>query len=203
MPAITYEPKAKPARTDSNTGLPTTTRAETTEIEWAWFAGVVDGEGCVTITRQRPGSGGRRNYSYRLYVKVAMCHEPTIRRLRDLAGLGAVTLSTPGQYLPSWCWWAANRQGIAVLERIRPYLITKAEETDIALEWGHLPLAPLGGRGGGQFVPTELLGARRVLFERLRDAKLTTRARLERERSITEEAIALIDRHGHELEHLL
>ena len=28
-----------------------------TEVELGWLAGIVDGEGCITINRQRPGSG--------------------------------------------------------------------------------------------------------------------------------------------------
>lgn len=149
-------------------------------IETAWFAGIFDGEGCISITRQRPGAGGRKNWSYRLYIKVTMGHEPTVRRLRELAGLGAITIQRSVKHNQAWTWWAASREALAVLTILRPHLVTKAVEADLAFEWGALPLAPRGGPHGGNETPAPLLAARHALFERMRDAKPSARFRAAR-----------------------
>ena len=148
-----------------------------TNTDAAWLAGIIDGEGCITITRQAPGTDRRKNWSYRLYVKVTMGHEPTVRRIATLVGCGAVTTWKPLKHNRSWTWWAASREALAVLTRIRPYLITKAEEADIAAEWGRLPLSPRGGSRGSRETPPDLLAARHSLFIRLREVKPGARFR--------------------------
>lgn len=142
--------------------------------EAAWLAGIIDGEGCITITRQKPGSGGRKNWSYRLYLKVTMGDEATIRRILAIAGCGTVTVQKPKPgkgWNIAFTWWASSREALSILARTRPHLVTKSQEADIAAEWGRLPLAPRGGRSGGKPVPPELLKARHNLFLRLRKAK--------------------------------
>lgn len=150
------------------------------DTEIAWLAGIFDGEGCITISRQKPGKDGRKNWSYRLYLKVTMGHELTINRIFALTGIGTVTIQKSKHHNQAWTWWAASREALNVLDQLRPYLVTKALEADLAFEWGALPLAPRGGRGGGQEVPQDLLAARHSLFEQMRDAKPSARFRKEK-----------------------
>jgi len=148
--------------------------------ELAWAAGLFDGEGCITISRQRPGTGRRESLNYRLFLKVTMGHRPTIERLVAIFSVGSIHPwcdSSDREHNPAYSWWVASRQAVAVIEQLRPYLVTKAIEADLALEWGRLPLAPRGGRGGGTRVPAELLAARHRLFEAMRDAKPSARFR--------------------------
>lgn len=142
-------------------------------VETAWLAGLIDGEGCITVNKQRPGSGGRVNVSYRLYLKITMCHEVTIRRILEITGVGAITTNIPKnpKRRQSWTWWASNRQAAMIIQEVRPFLVTKAHEADIALEWADAPLAPRGGPGGGKPVPPVLLAAREDIYQRLRAAK--------------------------------
>lgn len=142
------------------------------ETELAWLAGLIDGDGCISMTRRSP-TGRCVNPQYVSVLKVSMCHELTVRYVHELVGFGSVSYKDRGVpgHRPQWSWWATNRQMIRVLEAIRPYLFTKAEEADIALEWGRLPLAKRGGRRGSSPVSPELLAAREDIFCRLRDAK--------------------------------
>lgn len=152
-----------------------------TEAEIAWAAGIVDGEGCITISRQKPGAR-QVSVSYRLALKVTMGHRATVERLGELFRAGSIQVqySTKG-HNDAWSWWVANRQAIDVLSQLRPYLFTKAVEADLAFEWGRIPLSPRGsrpGRVGGQVVPPEILAERHRLFEALRDAKPSARFRV-------------------------
>jgi hypothetical protein len=146
------------------------------DMDLAYLAGLTDGEGCFTISRAKPRVK-QRSTNYRLYFKITMGHEPTIRRLREIIGCGSVTKQKSRKWNDAWTIWLANRQAVGLIALLRPYLFTKAIEADIALEWGLLPLAPRGGRGGGHVVPADLLRARQLLFERLRDAKPSARFR--------------------------
>ncbi len=115
-----------------------------TVAETAWAAGIVDGEGCIHIsrgctkTRRRLRLGkwvsGTR-YDYRLIVKVKMTHAPTIRRLGALFPASAIygqKLGKPHYSPPLSVQWN-NRKARQFLLAIRPYLFTKAREADLAL----------------------------------------------------------------------
>lgn len=143
----------------------------------AWAAGIIDGEGCITITKQQPGSGGRVNVSHRMFVKVTMGHQPTVERLRAIFGLGTITVQRGTRWNDAYTWWAATRDAGRVLNAVRPHLVTKAEEADIALEFLALPRGLTGGRGGNQRLSPQMVAERERLFEQLRDAKPSARFR--------------------------
>jgi hypothetical protein len=158
-----------------------------TPVEVAWAAGVFDGEGCITITFQKPGTYRRINNAYRLYIKVTMGHKPTIEKLHTLFELGAITTQRSNKgHNDAWTWWVASRQAIEVLQKMRPFLVTKAEEADLAFEWGQLPLVPRGGKGGGQAIPPAILAERHRLFEAMRDIKPSSRFRAAKNAALLE-----------------
>lgn len=148
------------------------------DTEVAWAAGIIDGEGCITITRQKPGTSGRINPSHRLFLKVTMGHEPTVRRLLAIFGVGSVHLQESSQgYNDAWSWWVASRQAGDVLMLVRPYLVTKAAEADLGFEFLALPSGTTGGRNGNAPLPAALIVERERLFAELRDAKPSARFR--------------------------
>lgn len=138
----------------------------------AWAAGIIDGEGCIGLHRH----GGPTKNWWSLILKVTMGHEPSIRRLHDLFGEGSVQNQRPSRgqqhYNVAWSWLCTTRQVERVLAQVRPYLVTKAAEADLALEYLRLPTMP-----GTQRIPTELAVERVRLFEALRDAKPSARFR--------------------------
>lgn len=147
------------------------------DIEIGYLAGIIDGEGCITITRQKPGTGGRKNWSYRLYLKVTMGHRETVDRLREMTGVGSVHEQKTAHWNTAWSWIVSTRDAQGILELVRPHLITKAIEADLALEWCYLPLAPLGGRNGGKEIPQEIQDQRHRLFVAMKEAKPSYRFR--------------------------
>lgn len=147
-------------------------REESRNIDIAWAAGIIDGEGCFHISNSRPDTkSGAINRSYSLYLKVTMGHKPTIERLLDIFGVGSIHLVTQTKYNQAWTWLTTSHKALGVTNIVRPYLFTKASEADIAIEFMLLPLAPRGGGAKFRGTPPDLLAARHNLWDRMRRAK--------------------------------
>lgn len=148
-----------------------------------WLAGIIDGEGCITINKQKAGAGGRVNPSYRLFMKVTMGHEVAVRRVRDLLDVGSIQpqVARPRAdgvtFNPAWSWWVSANEAAAVLRFLRPYLIVKDEEADVALEFAALPRQLTGGAGGNKTKTPEFVALQEEYFCRIRDLKPSARFR--------------------------
>ncbi len=72
-----------------------------TEVELAWMAGIVEGEGCFCLRR------GDRRYSpeYRMPIlRVGMTDEDVVRRLQDLWPAKMYGPYQYGSRKPFWTW---------------------------------------------------------------------------------------------------
>lgn len=149
------------------------------EIELAWSAGLIDGEGCITISYSEAiHFKGSRNPVHSLYLKVTMTHEPTIRHIHDLFQLGSVQVHLPGKtakanWNVAYSWLCCSNQAAQAIRMVRPYLITKANEADIALEFAAIPRS----KGSSNTIPPEVIQARHDCYIRLSQAKPTNKAR--------------------------
>jgi hypothetical protein len=82
----------------------------------------------------------------------------------------------------AWRWQVKCRQAAAVIRLLHPYLITKAEEADVAIAFDGLPtVTSTKGKSGTPRVPDELLARRQQLFAQIRDLKPTAGFRLAKE----------------------
>lgn len=143
-----------------NAALPDTTKA--------YVAGLFDGEGCVYITRQLPSD--RRpdlvSPTYSLGLKIAMGHETAIKFLRDTFALGSIHVVHGVQHNRAWSWALTSNRAEIVLRILRPYLIVKSEEADLALAFAALPRTR-----GSRRTPPEVTSKRDDLYVALRRAK--------------------------------
>src|SRR5688572_11376984 len=119
--------------------------------EIAWAAGLIDGEGCLFIQRQRKQAGVRtRTDNFRLYLKVTMGCERTLIRLHSILQVGSVfeheAISKKAN--TSFTYLASLDDASTVLHILYPYLVTKRDEAKLAIEFLELPLADRGGRLG-------------------------------------------------------
>lgn len=122
------------------------------ELDLAWAAGLIDGEGHIGVGRWQPkyvGVRGKRAgklppCTHMVRVSVEMTHEPTVRRLSEIFG-GTVTTrqrqsrSGVGLYGRTWSWRVASRPVEPVLRALLPFLVTKRAEAEIALEIFDIP----------------------------------------------------------------
>jgi len=84
----------------------------------AYVAGIVDGEGCLTL----------QNKCWR--IQVAMTDEPVIRWLGELGGV-VKERSVVGRRQRCWLWLVMRQTEVSeVLIAIRPWLRVKAQQAD-------------------------------------------------------------------------
>ena len=113
---------------------PTWTARRMTPCEAAWVAGIIDGEGTITI-RTKPYPGGKR---YQVAALLA-CNTDAelIARLVEYTGIGRLRL----HYRPEqkrkelWRWGTDQRQAAAVVEQILPWLTAKRRVGELLLEF--------------------------------------------------------------------
>lgn len=140
------------------------------EIPLAWAAGFIDGDGCVSALMQTHPR--RRSPSIRIRVDVAQNDYYTLKVLADVLGeKHALNPLSRRQY--------HNRQpfvltydgghAVAVLRKIRSYLVRKAAEANACIELfeqGRLTWLP-GPRG----IPADLMAYRLKMVEKIRRLK--------------------------------
>lgn len=107
-----------------------------TDVQAAWLAGLIDGEGCIGIWRERR-AGNRSGYRYTATVQIAN----TNRLLLD-----TIARVIPGKiYLkdarvkfgqkPLYQFFCDRRTLRALLERIAPFLVIKKRQAEIAMQF--------------------------------------------------------------------
>lgn len=94
-----------------------------TDLEIAWVAGIIEGEGCISI------NNGRRDYDAYPLLRVAMTDEDVIRRLHRVTGVGHIQTSeradtaTGKKRKRSWTWSVGARNEVKeILLAIRPWM---------------------------------------------------------------------------------
>jgi hypothetical protein len=156
-------------------------RALYRDVDLAWLAGLIDGEGCFHIRRAIGASGGARRISpsYRFSLLITMCSRETIQRVHELARIGFVTeRKRSTRWSVAWTWWCGP-QARSLILALRPYLKTKREEADISLRFLALPATPPQHDQSRQILrtPDDICTKRALLWDDLRRAKPTFRFR--------------------------
>ncbi len=94
--------------------------------ENAYFAGLIDGEGCISIQKH-----SRKPNTYEGCIEVKMTCEKTIDALQKHFG-GHLQFRRPEKphYKPQWRWRVKAKKARAALKAILPHLITKRANAD-------------------------------------------------------------------------
>jgi len=123
----------------------------------AWVAGVVDGEGCLDYTCA----------ARTVRLRVKMTHLTTIKKLKQVTGVGNVRTYQTGNDRRVWEWCVVGREELQrLLCALLPYSVTKLREIEAVLAFFVTsPLHP-----GVPYSPRELR-ARDRLYKRLRRLK--------------------------------
>ena len=98
------------------------------ELLNAYFAGLIDGEGCMNVYPHK------QNKYMRPVVKVNMTCAKTIKALHEHFGGSFMEKKTKEGNKKQWHWIVTHNKAIDVTKLIRPYLITKAEFADKILK---------------------------------------------------------------------
>lgn len=108
----------------------------------AYFAGIVDGEGTITLSRLH------RSENRRVVVSVSSTERILLEYLQRAVCAGTITTKKTAapQHAPGYAWSVRGRQAIALLSQIAPYLRTyKARRARLLLEH-YVRLTPRNGK---------------------------------------------------------
>jgi len=111
-------------------------------VDAAYIAGIIDGEGTVTLTHKH------RNENRQLAVSVSNTEKALLDYVLETVGVGKITAqrTSRAHHTPSFACAVYNRQALHLLEQIRPYLRTyKAERAGLILR-DYLAVTPRNGR---------------------------------------------------------
>lgn len=126
-----------------------------TEIEKAYAAGIVDGEGCIFADarkRTSPAEKDRNRYAgsviYRFGVKVNMTNPEAVDFLREKFG-GSVSLLKQQRknWRPQFCFRVEQRKAVRFLKLVLPYLRVKNKEAELVIRLASLIRNVTHGRG--------------------------------------------------------
>jgi hypothetical protein len=94
-----------------------------TEVELAWVAGLLEGEGCFFPIEYK--TKGYRPYTY-ARVAVLMTDLDVLQRLQELTGIGHSDGPTPRKdprHKPIWHWVASeNKESITLMRAVYPLM---------------------------------------------------------------------------------
>jgi hypothetical protein len=141
------------------------------EMGLTYAAGLLDGEGCIHIARQRKAQA-RRGYVLRLVVTVAQNHLRTLTDFQDMAAVEGRIYMLRRQGPANRDSYTLNYDGSqagTLLERLQPYLGRKLDEARVALRFqNETQIHRHFGPGG---CPDEIWQLRELLCTKLRSLK--------------------------------
>jgi len=108
----------------------------------AYIAGLVDGEGTLTLTRLHA------HENRRLVVSIANTEYQLLRFVIEHVGAGKITRkkTTSDRHTPSFCYAITSRQALALLHQITPFLRSyKRQRAELALQ-RYEQLTPRNGK---------------------------------------------------------
>lgn len=115
------------------------------EFSLPYVAGFFDGEGSIGIYRNGRGNGCT------LHVQITQTVGPQadelLRAIQARWG-GSLTPMNKKLRRPAWNYQASASAGVALLRDLRPYLLLKADQADVALAWWDAREKPRRGADG-------------------------------------------------------
>jgi hypothetical protein len=144
-----------------------------------WAAGLLDGEGCLSIKRiQRPREGRLAIY-YQPWVACGMAFSPqnerAIRILLELFGGNSSQYRQTGNRKDTISWEIVSRQAYEACRKLIPYLVIKREQAEIIVSFYDECEIKKGNK-----VTLEDLKKRGKYFDRLRELNHKGKLHLQR-----------------------
>lgn len=123
------------------------------ELNLAYLAGLIDGEGCLAVIRQR-NSHCRAGYAYRCGLRIANSNEPIMDWLVKVVGAGAVKSHLPKMRNSKrqWTWEVWGDDSANLTRQLLPHFRIKRPQADLLLAFQQ----GLKSRSGPYLTPKEL-----------------------------------------------
>jgi hypothetical protein len=129
------------------------------ELDAAYIAGLIDGEGTITLSRKH------RNEYRQLAVSISNTERVLLEYVLQTVGAGKITRKRIRQshHTPSYTYAIYNRQALRLLEQLQPYLKGyKARRSALILR-DYVALAPRNGKYSEERLRNRMLFEQAVL----------------------------------------
>jgi LAGLIDADG-like domain len=112
------------------------------DVEAAYVAGIIDGEGTITLTRTHRGENRRP------VVSISSTELPLLSYVQSVVGAGRITgkMCTREHHSPSFAYCITSRQALRLLAQVYPFLRTyKSKRARLLLD-EYQGVTPRNGR---------------------------------------------------------
>ena len=154
-------------------------KRQPTELELAYIAGIIDGEGCISVFEsqweaKRNTYERERDTRYRYKVIVKMVDPDAINLLMDVFG-GSICMQQPKARarFPQFAWTVSEKRAAACLKLCLPYLRIKKHRAELLLQLSDL-ISKCSRRGRGYHVPEQEKESRRELIQVIKNENQRT-----------------------------
>lgn len=108
----------------------------------AYIAGIIDGEGTITLTRKH------RNENRQLAITISSNERCLLEFIQQSVGAGKITnkRTTKAEHAPQFTFAVHNRQALALLKQVAPYLRSYKRNRATLILQDYLRLTPRNGR---------------------------------------------------------
>lgn len=118
------------------------------DLDAAYIAGIVDGEGCVTLSKLTDATM-RDGHSYRPCVMISNTNRVLMQYLTAIVGVGRVNKrkpSSPNSKI-SYVWVCWSKQATSLLYQLLPFLVLKKKQAELLLDFQRKSSQNFGMRG--------------------------------------------------------
>ncbi len=140
------------------------------ETDYAYLAGIIDGEGTVTIHRQTERRKGRTYFSYAPQLTISNTDRIMLESLQNRFGGNVLKVHPPPNkrwkqgYLLSF----RREEILALLPRVIPYLTSKRRKAELLLEYMTTRTKSVESGEGGRFVGVPLTERQKKIIAEIR-----------------------------------
>lgn len=114
---------------------------------WAYLAGLLDADGCISVNARTDAHTGRRSYASRVFVANA---DKALMNWLVAEFDGNINLSNqnaPAHHRTMYRWIVYGLQSGPILEAVLPYLRVKARQAELALRFIETLQPPIANGG--------------------------------------------------------
>ncbi|KKN34944.1 hypothetical protein LCGC14_0788850 [marine sediment metagenome] len=137
------------------------------DLKYAYLAGLIDGEGCIQIKRQKD-SAKSFGFYFRLEVQITSTNEKLIAYLiSNHDGYIYKQKSANPKHKTALHWRVGSTTAKKLLEKVFPYLIIKREQAQVAYKFQQI-LDDNPTSGKREAMTKDMLSQRSVLYKKVR-----------------------------------
>ena len=133
------------------------------DIQLAWCAGIIDGEGTITLTANK---GGKKLSNIVPRVLFTMTHKKSVEEFGKIMKIGKVRRKKRDKIYHKYryYWQTGGRTAVKIAEILLPYLITKKKQAELIIHYKNKCMV----EKGVTFIIPEIQRKRRYYVKRIR-----------------------------------